>query len=539
MGMGYLFYSIFALILFVCAAPAVTVVYRILSDPSLFSVLWSWETLQSLLFTLKVAFASLALGTAIAIPLSWLLVRTDLKGASFYRRILLFPYLLPPYLFAIAWVTLAVPQVGILNRLVGGNVFNIYSFTGLTWVLATAYFPVILSSLCHTLEAMDPSLEEAGRISGANPLSTFCKITLPCLLPTLAASSLLFLMEVMAAFGIPAMIGNPGRLYVLTTKIYTYAKMGGLKGIDQAFVVSFWLLGATLLFLWLNDKIRNKYQYRLTAGKTPRHSVIKLGLFQWQAGIVTCLLTFCFVVLPLVSVVVSSFLRIAGDLNPNNFTLDNYRYLWDMPELSRAFSNSLFLSVTTTLACLILGFFIAYFKDRSTLRGRHGLQRLATFPFAIPGTIIALAVIVSFGGGWGISSLALLGSPLLILIAYLLKYLALSVQSVTPSLSNIDPSLDEAARISGANRWGVIGRILVPILIPSLGSIALLTLLPVFTELTMSVLLAGPGTETVGTVLFQLQDYANPLAACALATVLIVIFVSLVRVIRKVGGKLR
>ena len=134
-------------------------------------------------------------------------------------------------------------------------------------------------------------------------------------------------------------------------------------------------------------------------------------------------------------------------------------------------------------------------------------------------------MIISFGTGWGFSELALLGSPFLLLLAYAIKYQALAVQSLVPAISNIDPSLDEAGRICGASPWGVLKRILIPILLPTLGSLMLLTALPVFSELTMSVLLSGPGTETVGTLLFQLQDYANPLAACSLATLLVVILI--------------
>ena len=183
----------------------------------------------------------------------------------------------------------------------------------------------------------------------------------------------------------------------------------------------------------------------------------------------------------------------------------------------------LWLAGLTGLCCVILGFLIAYFQDRTTLPGRNLLAKLASLPFAIPGTVMALGIIVSYGTGWGTPTLSMLGSSLLLLFAYLSKDLALAVQSLTPALSAVDTSLDEAARISGASSWGVLKHILFPILRPALFSVFILTALPALSELTMSVLLAGPGTETLGTVLFQLLEYASPLAACALACCLLLL----------------
>lgn len=503
--------------------PLFTLIARQFGQSEHWALFLDRSTLLSVGLTLRAAVCSLALALVVTVPCAWLLVRTDLPCRKWFERVFIFPYLIPPYLFAIAWITLAVPSTGLLNRMLGESTFNIYSFTGLVWVLATAYLPIILSSVCSVLKSMDPSLEEAARIFGASPIKTFFRVTLPCLFPILSATSLLFFLEVMSAFGIPALIGNPARYYVLTTKIYTHAKMGGLSGIDQAFIVSLWLFLFTAGFLALSEWVRKKFQYRTTTGKAPKQSLIPLKGYRWPLFVVVGSLAFTFMVMPLLAVAMSSFLRIAGDLSLSNLTLDNYRYLFGMSEMMRALWNSLWLSVAAAGICLGIGFFVAYFKDRTRLKVRNTLVRLATVPFAIPGTVIALAILVSFGTGWGISEIALLGSPLLLLFAYVTKYQAISVQSLVPAMGNLDPVLDEAGRIFGATPWGVIRRILIPLLSPTILTLFILTALPVFSELTMSVLLAGPGTETVGTVLFQLQDYANPLAACSLATLIIAV----------------
>lgn len=528
----YLF--LFALVSLITLAPLGTLLERLAGETSRLPLLWERSTLLALAVTLRATAGALLLALLIAIPASWFLCRTDLPGRIYFRRILLFPYLIPPYLIAIAWISLAVPHIGFLNRW-GGDHFNVYSFGGLVWVFASAYLPILLAPLCNAMDAMDPSLEEAARICGARPWKVFLSISLPCAAPVIAAASVLFALDVMSAFGIPALIGNPGRNYVLTTKVYSHAKMGGLSGTNEAFIVSLWLLLFTALFLWLNEWIRRRFAARLTSGKAPRLSLMPLGRLRPVMAFLFVSLCFLLVVLPLGAVGFNSFLRIGGDLRPGNLSLANYQYLFQMPELSRALINSLWLAFTSALICVGIGFLIAYYKDRTRLWGRDLLNRLATLPFAVPGTVIALALIVSFGTGWGNPSLSLLGSSTLLLIAYVLKYMALSVQSLTPALSRIDFSLDEAARISGAGVWRTLRSILVPLMLPALGSVFLLTLLPVFSELTMSVLLVGPGIETVGTLLFQLQDYANPLAACSLAALMIVALIILLPLSRRLA----
>jgi len=519
-----LFFFFLAIIILFSVVPFLTLAVRSVLHSVDFGLLLESGTLRSVVDTLSITLSAAILALLIAVPLSWILVRTDIPMKEVFRKALIYPYFIPPYLFAVAWTMLAIPRVGFLNRLFEGSPFNIYSFWGLVWVFANAYVPVILSPLCQRMDTMDPSLEESARVCGAGPIRTFFSVTLPCLLPTVASSALLFSLAVMAAFGIPAIIGNPARIFVLTTRIYTQAKMGGIYGIDGAFVISIWLLLFTAMLLYTNAWISRRHSYRLTTGKAPKQSIFSLGpKLKWFIFLYVFFAGFALVALPIFAIVFSSFLKVAGDISITNLTLNNYRYLFQMPEMFRALGNSLLLAFITAVACCVIGFFIAYFKERTPFLLRGSLMRMASWPFAIPGTIVALAIIVSFGMGWGTGYFSLLGTLSLLLIAYISKYLALSVQTLAPALSAIDASLDEAGRVFGASPWGVIRKILVPLLFPALISMMVLTSLPVLSELTMSVLLAGPGTETLGTLMFQLQEYANPLAACALATVLLLI----------------
>jgi len=524
------------IVLVLTVFPIVTFLNAILNHPEHLPQLWERSTLVALFNTLWVALSALVLSLAIAVPLAFCVTRTDIPFRNTLKKSFFFGYVLPPYLFAIAWITLAVPEVGLLNRTFGLSL-NIYSLAGLIFVFTSAHLPIVFAACCQGMENFDPALEEAARVFGARPLRVFFKITLPCLAPTIASSALLFFLTVTAAFGVPAIIGIPARLPVLTTKIYTLAKLGGLDGTYQAFIVSLWLLLTALLSLAMNQVIRKKMGYRLVGGKVSRPSLIPLGMIRIPALVLTMGLAIILVALPLGSIVLSSFLKIAGVLKWSNLSWGNYAYLFQMAETQRSFINSVILAVSTGLFCAIAGFLLSYLRERSTLPGTEWLLRLASFPFAIPGTVLALAFIVSYGTGWGHQEIALLGSLSLVGMSYFAKDLALGVQTALPAMTQIDPTLDDAARVFGARPYQVLRWVLLPLMLPALFNAFFLTALPALSELTMSVLLAGPGTETVGTVLYQLQDYANPLASCALATILMILL-GVVFLIYKLIGRM-
>jgi len=465
---------------------------------------------------------SLVLALVLGLPLSFIISRTRIRGRRFFEFWLLFPFFIPSYLFAIAWVVLALPQVGILNRLPGLGWINIYSFWGLVWVTCNAYFPVIVNTLSKSFSDMDSSLEEAARICGASPAKVFFSITLPCQFSTIIGAALVFLFITLSSFGIPAIIGNPAKLYVLTTQVFTYSKMGGLKGTDQAFVISLWLIAFALSLTFLGRKLKDKHSVPLMTGKATRPSLVDLGKWEIPSQLYLCGLLFFFILLPLGSLILSSFFSVAGSLQLSNLSFRNYEYLFQLQEARTAILNSLTLSFLGGITCCGLGLAIVFFSHRSSHRGRFWIEKISTLPFSIPGTVLALSFIVSYGTGWGVKEIGLLGTPFLIFLAYVSKDLAIAVQTLGPALNQIDKSLEEAGRIFGASPFRIMDRILFPILFPTLKNVFFLCALPMFSELTMSVLLFGPGTETLGTLIFQLQDYASPLAACAMASLLII-----------------
>lgn len=156
----------------------------------------------------------MVLGTMIAFPLAWLVGRTNLYGRKFFRSLFVMTYMVPPYVGAMAWLRLLNPNAGIINQwlralfgLSGPGPLNIYTLPGMIWVLTTFYYPYAFITISRAMEKMDPSLEEAGRISGASPLKTVFTVTLPMMMPSLIGGALLVFIAAASCYGIPSIIG--------------------------------------------------------------------------------------------------------------------------------------------------------------------------------------------------------------------------------------------------------------------------------------------------------------------------------------------
>lgn len=475
---------------------------------------------QAIFNTLAVSLATVVFAAALAIPLTWLVSRTDLPGARRFRVLLVMPYVVPPYLGAIAWINLANPAVGWLNRLAGATVFDIYTMTGMIWVLGLFYYTFMYLSCLSALENMDPSLEDAARLSGAGPITVLRTITLPLIWPAILAGGFLVFAASASAFGVPALIGSPARLHVLTTRVYGYALTGGLDGLYTASALSAALLVIALLAWTLAEQVGRGRRITTVTGKASTPSRIALGAWRWPlfAAVTMVVILTCF--LPVAAIVLTSLMNVVGEFRWSNFTLDKYRYvLFTRPDTARGFINSFILAFWAATLAAAAGTALAYVKGHPHLRASRLADACVNLPYATPGTILALGLILLWS-----RPLALTDTLWILLIAYFTKHLSFAVRSVTTAVQQTDVTLEEAARVSGAGFLTTFRTIWLPLLRPAIVAGWFLVFMPAFGELTMSILLVGPGTETVGTVLFALQEYADPPSASVIA-VLILAFI--------------
>lgn len=503
--------------------------------------------------TVLMALSVTAFTLVVGVPLGFLVGRSDLPGARTWKVLATTPYVVPPYITAIAWITLLNPSNGLLNAgldVVGLPALDIYGLGGMTWVMGLAYTPFVLLSTADALSRMDASLEEQARIAGAGPWRALATITVPTALPGILEGAGFVLAASTAAFGVPYLLasGTADPDYVLTTRIYQALDLDPATGRPVAVALSLALLAFGLGLPALLQLLRGRRRFTTVTGKAQRQAPFSLGWARVPALAAVGTYVALAVVLPLGTIALTSILGTFGrGLGPDNWTLANYSaVLLERSDTLPALGRSLLLAAGAATAATTLGALLAWLKERTRTPGRGLATWLARLPYAVPGTVLALALLLTFSQEIRVIlferltlGLALADTPWLLGMAYAVKFLAFPVGNAGSGLQATDPSLEEAARLSGAGFLTTLGRITAPLLRPDLVGAWFLVFMPAFSEVTLSILLQGPGTRVVGTLLFDLQTYGDPPSAAVLAVVVTVTVLGGNGLLRLVsGGKL-
>lgn len=480
-------------------------------------------TIRSLGLGLTVALLSGILGCVF----SWLLSRTDIPGGRYLRSLLSVPYAIPCYLLGMAWIVLGNPTVGFFKDFLPAQ--GSYGFWGVALVETSVAFTFVYLEMKAGFDRLDPALEEASRMSGATPLETFFRVSFPLLWPSMVNGMALSFLYMFSSFGVPALLGLPVKQHTLTTLIYSQFKLGGMNGLKSGLMLSAFLLAIAFVILFLSRqllKIQKAREAALSGAKSSRPSLVNLGAFGAPLSGAIWIFFVVTVVLPWLALGFSALAPVSGNYDPADWTLKNLHYVFSLSEFHEALINSALLSVAVATTVVMIGFILGYFSVRKKSRRASFLIGLTSYPFATPGSVIAILLIfVSVWFSRTLDSVGLSFDSIIfwIALAYGMKYSAIGARMMQTAYRQVHPALEEAARISGAELVPLLQKIWFPLLKKTFFAAWLLSFLPMLTELTMSVLLTGPGAATLGTVLFQLQEYADQPSAAALAWMLLTV----------------
>ena len=495
----------------------------------------NWFAIRNTLIT---ASGAMVFGIIMAFPLAWLVGRTNLHGRRFFRTVFIMTYMVPPYVGAMAWLRLLNPRVGTLNvflqNLFGldATPFNIYTVLGVTWVITTFYYPFAFITISRAMEKMDPSLEEAARISGASPWRTLRTVTLPMMVPSIVAAALLVFVAAASCFGIPAIIGIPGRIHTVTTRIIDFVFVGSVQGLDDGAIMAVFLMLISNIVLYVSTFVIGRKQYITISGKSTRPNIVDLGKWRVPISLAVLALTFLIVFLPFATVAMTSVTVNLG----NSFSLDNitFRY-WDRiftrTAILRSGRNSIIAATSAASIGMIISCAMAYLLMRTNLKGRRIPDFLITLGGGTPSIVIALALIMTMSGRFGFN---LHNTLIIIIIAYMVKYLLMGMRTVVSAMSQIHPSLEEASQIAGASWLRTAKNILIPLIAPSVVAGWFLIFMPSFYELTMSTLLHSSATRTLGYELYMYQTYHSQQTASALATAILALVIIVNTILYKI-----
>jgi len=488
-----------------------------------------YRNIEAILHTFTVALAATGLALILGTGLAYLTSRTDLPGRGFLKVLVVVPFFIPPFIYAMAWQQLFNPA-GYFNKLfmavfdTGKPLFNIYGPVGIILVMTAAGSATVFLLTEDAFRQMDRALEEAGQACGAKPVRVLNDITLPIILPKILAAAVVVFITQISNFGIPAILGFQVSYYVLTTRIYQVLhEFYRGNSFEAASAMSMVLLVLAVFGLWQKDRAVKQGRHIVQAGKGEQ-VLLKLGGLKIPLFLFITLLLLVSSVLPLIAISITSLIKAYGLMPwPSNLTLANFIHLMDLSLVKRAFSNTLALSVLSATLAVFFGTVIAWILARTNWRIKNWLDVAATTPYAIPGTIVALAMILTFSRPLPILGISLYNTFWIILIAYVARYMFFVVRTVSAAMIQVPSSFEEAARISGANWLRSVTDILLPQIKRSILSSWILVFAHTISELTLSILLWSAGNETIAVAVFNLQETGNLTTSSALAVFLLLV----------------
>ena len=487
-----------------------------------YAQLLSPRFLASLQNTLIVSISSTILCMLFGAFLAFLVARTDMPARGLMSVLLTSSFYFPSFISAQAWVLLLAPRSGILNNFIQDNlpglpVIPIYSLGGIIWVVTLAYIPYVFLFLLAPFRSIDPSLEEAALTAGATMARTIWRVTLPLVSYALVAGGLITFILSAGLFGAPAILGTPVRIFLIPSQIYSllsfypanYPAAAALGGL---------LLAVTVIGVLL-QRAALRGQYASITGKGYRPRPIGLGRFRWLA-LAVCLLYFLLAVaLPIAALLYSSFTPFyTGRLRFDAFSLANYQQvLFSLPATGRAFLNSFILSAGGATLAMVVAGLTSYLVIKGRMPGRQVLDVLSMMPVAFPGIVIAVGLI------WVYIRTPIYGTVLILIVSYVTHYLPHGVRAISSNLVQLDDSLEESARISGATWLRTLRTVVLPLIRGAFVSGWLILFVAFFRELSSAILLYTPGNEVISVLIWDLYQNGNFGLMAALAMVTLVL----------------
>lgn len=459
-------------------------------------------TLEAMWTSIVLSLLTVALCALVGVPLAFLFERYEFPARKVFATLAALPLVLPPLVGTVAFIFLC-GESGILARLVqkifhlDGAPWSLRGWSALLLFHTYTMYPFFYVLVGAGLQRVDASLAEAARSLGASRVKVLWRVVLPQLTPSLVAAGLLTFMTSMASFSAPLLFG--GEVRVLTLEIYTARQRGDAATALTETVILAAISLCALIFFQRYEGTR-QFVSAATKGATKRRLKIKRGRARLLAALCGVLFSLL-LALPVITLVIISFARDGSwttEMLPPVYTLDNFRRILTEEGAGDALRNSLLMSGIAALAALVWSFCVtALVLGRRTL-WRRIISLLVLVPWALPGTVVAVAIAEAYGRENPLTgSFILVGTFWILPVIYFLRFMPLVVRSVQASMEQIDPALDEAASSLGARWWERLRRVRLPLVWPGALAGTLLAFVIALGEYVASVLVFVPGNRPI------------------------------------------
>ena len=457
-------------------------------------------------------------GTAIAVVIgllfSWIVVRTNTPFRGFIAATSILPLFAPPLVAGVAWSILGSPKTGLINTAFkwAGLDWHVdfYSMSGLVFVFGIYYAPYVYMFTSSALRNMDPSLEEAAEISGASAFATLFSVTFPLIMPAIVSGMLLSFIVMLGIYGVPAVLGAPANINVLTTYIFKLTNWSPPL-YNTAAAVAIILMVVTGALVFLQQKVLSGRSYTTVAGKAFRPRTLDLGRWRWFTFSLGLIYLVIVVVLPMLALIVAAFRKfmfirdIASLFDLRQYSLVHFNAIFDNPLTIRSIYNAVEVGLITAVVGGALAFAIGYTVHRTHVPGRRLIDLIATLPVAIPGLVIGVAYLWAWIGIPG----GLYGTIWILALAFIARFMPDTVKALTTSFLQIHRELEEAAWVCGKGMLTTIASIVLPLARPGvIASMTLLFLLAI-RELGSSLFLYTSNTMVMSVLLLDYYEGGN------------------------------
>ena len=484
-----------------------------------------------------------AIGLVLAASLAWLVERSNMPGKAWVYAGVPMTLAMPGMLQAMAYVLLLSPRIGLINKgleALGVSPVNVYSLGGMIFVEGLRLVPTAFLMLVPLLRSMDPSLEEAAAMSGANPRATMLKVTVRLMLPGLLAVAIYQLMSALEVFEVPGILGMPADIFVFSTKIYAIqhsALLMPIYGQANALAMIYVLFAVVTTYAY-SKVIARQERFTIVTGKGYRPRLIDLGRWRWPAVVLVCAYLLFSIILPfLVFLYVSllPFIQIPSLETLRHVSFRNYVSAANDTYLVVALWNTLLLVIVTATSTVVLSFLISLVVVRSKFWGRRILDQLAFMPHAIPGIVFGLAFLWVFLA-LGKTGIDIFGSIWSIAIAFTVSYIAYGTRAMNAAILQVHKDLEEAAQVSGAPQWRTMWKIFFPILKPTFVGIWIWAMLHVVRAAAMPLILyEGPNNQVLSVLIWNMWDQGEMQEVGAIGVVLVLVLMAVTLLVRRIG----
>lgn len=478
---------------------------------------------------------------------AWLVTRSDLKWKKTLTKLFIFPYIMPSWTLALAWMNFfrnetAGGAKGIFTAITGILIPNWFAYGAFPIVITTGlhYAPFAYILIGGVLRNMDANLEEAAVILKTPKSKMFRRITIPMVMPAVMSTIILVFSSSMSSFAVPQFLGLPVRYYVLTTELYATLQ-GTNPGVG--YVIAIVMIAISMIIMFVNQKlIGTRKSYETITGKSANISYFKLGKARKPLSICVLIFVCCISVVPMISFFLESVIMIKGDYSLGNMTLSfwigsskgnasiqNTAGILRNPDVWKALWNSIRLSFVGAVSAGTLGFLAGYaiVRKRGTKLSKL-VEDLTFLPYVIPSIALSAIFLSMFSRQHGIIP-SLYGTFTLLALIASVKYLPMASRSGVNSMLQLSPQIEEAAMLMGIPWHKRMAKIIMPIEKATIVSGYILPFVSCMRELSLFVILVTPSNRVLTTLLNFYDEkgydqFANAINLLIIAIILLVNF---------------